>query len=152
MAATIDHEQRIKNYFTAWMNHDIDLLRTIFSPSAKYIIRRKTTYSGIEEITKYWKRNKNRQKNLQLHWKSLVSSYYCEVVEFGAYFWDLENNQYTKVNGQIIFKYDTNNQIICLTESYKVRTINKNLIHESLDATQDTFSSPQKNENKSLQK
>ena len=122
MVVSIDHKQRVENYFIAWKNYDIELLKSIFSQSAKYIIRRKKVYNGIEEIVKYWKKNKERQKNIQLHWKILNSSFRCEVVEFGAYFWDIESKMYTKVNGQIIFKYDCNNQITSLTESYKKRT------------------------------
>lgn len=122
MRVSIDHKQRVKNYFVAWENYDIDLLKSIFVPSAKYIIRRKRMYNGIDEIIKYWERNKKRQKQIQLHWKILNSSFHSEVVEFGAYFWDVESRMYTKVNGQIIFKFDSNNQIISLTEAYKKRT------------------------------
>lgn len=121
MVVSINHKQRVENYFIAWKNYDIDLLKSIFTQSAKYIIRRKKVYNGIEEIIKYWKRNKERQKNIELHWRILNSSFQCEVVEFGAYFWDMESKMYTKINGQIIFKYDSNNQITSLTESYKKR-------------------------------
>ena len=79
------------------------MLKAIFSQSAKYIIRGKRVYDGIDEIIKYWERNKARQKNIQLHWKIVESSFRCEVVEFGAYFWDLESKMHTKINGQIIF-------------------------------------------------
>lgn len=121
MVVSINHKQRVENYFIAWKNYDIDLLKSIFTQSAKYIIRRKKVYNGIEEIIKYWERNKERQKNIELHWRILNSSFQCEVVEFGAYFWDMESKMYTKINGQIIFKYDSNNQITSLTESYKKR-------------------------------
>ena len=121
MVVSINHKQRVENYFIAWKNYDIDLLKSIFTQSAKYIIRRKKVYNGIEEIIKYGKRNKERQKNIELHWRILNSSFQCEVVEFGAYFWDMESKMYTKINGQIIFKYDSNNQITSLTESYKKR-------------------------------
>lgn len=124
MAVSIDHKQRVENYFIAWKNYDIGLLKSIFSQSAKYIIRRKKVYDGIDEIVKYWERNKKRQKNIQLHWKILHSSFQCEVVEFGAYFWDIESKMYTKVNGQIIFKYNCDNQITSLTEAYKKRQQN----------------------------
>lgn len=121
MVVSINHKQRVENYFIAWKNYDIDLLKSIFTQSPKYIIRRKKVYNGIEEIIKYWERNKERQKNIELHWRILNSSFQCEVVEFGAYFWDMESKMYTKINGQIIFKYDSNNQITSLTESYKKR-------------------------------
>lgn len=124
MDAFIDHNQRVGKYFTAWKNYDVEMLKSIFSPVAKYVIRRKIIYNGIDEIVQYWERNKKRQKSIQLHWKVLNSSYRYEVVEFGAYFWDSESRLYTKVNGQIIFKYDCNNQIANLTEAYKKRTVN----------------------------
>lgn len=123
MDVSIDREQRVEKYFIAWKNYDIDLLRNIFSSSAKYIIRGKRTYYGIDEIIKYWERNEKRQKKIQLYWKILKSSSRCEIVEFGAYFWDLEDKVYTKINGQIIFKYNSKNQIISLTEAYKKRTV-----------------------------
>lgn len=125
MDAVIDHKQRVENYFIAWKHYDTILLKTIFSKTAKYIIRGKKTYLGIEEIIKYWERNRKRQKNIRLHWKIVKSSFKCEVVEFGAYFWDAESELFTKINGQIIFKYDNNNQITKLTEAYKKRTENK---------------------------
>ena len=53
MVVSINHKQRVENYFIAWKNYDIDLLKSIFTQSAKYIIRRKKVYNGIEEIIKY---------------------------------------------------------------------------------------------------
>ena len=91
MVVSINHKQRVENYFIAWKNYDIDLLKSIFTQSAKYIIRRKKVYNGIEEIIKYWERNKERQKNIELHWRKLYSSLQCEVMELGAYFWDKES-------------------------------------------------------------
>ena len=38
MVVSIDHKQRVENYFIAWKNYDIELLKSIFSQSAKYII------------------------------------------------------------------------------------------------------------------
>lgn len=122
MAAIINHNQRVKKYFIAWENYDTDLLRSIFLSSAKYIIRGKRVYYGIDEIEAYWERNRRRQKDIKLHWRIINSSWYCEIVEFGAYFWDLESQLYTKINGTIIFKYDHNNKITKLTEAYKKRT------------------------------
>lgn len=122
MAAGINHEERVGKYFTAWENYDMDLLKAIFLPTAKYIVRRKKTLCGIDEILKYWERNKKRQKKIQLHWKIIASGFKSEVVQFGAYFWDAEDKKYTKINGQIIFKYDGNSRISSLTEAYKKRT------------------------------
>lgn len=122
MDVSIDRKQRVAKYFIAWKEYDMDLLRDIFFSTAKYVIRGKRTYYGIEEIVQYWERNKKRQKDIQLYWKILNTSFHCEIVEFGAYFWDLEEEVYTKINGQIIFKYNSKNQIIKLTEAYKKRT------------------------------
>ena len=124
MGAIINHNQRVKKYFIAWKNYDTILLRFIFSSSAKYIIRGKRVYNGIGEIEAYWLRNMKRQKDIKLHWKIINSSLYCDIVEFGAYFWDLETQLYTKINGRIIFKYDKNDKIKKLTEAYKKRTEN----------------------------
>jgi len=62
MVVSIDHKQRVNNYFVAWKNYDIEMLKYIFSHSAKYIIRGRRVYKGIDEIVKYWERNKKRQK------------------------------------------------------------------------------------------
>ena len=137
MDAFISRKKRVRNYFIAWKNYDIEMLKAIFSQSAKYIIRGKRVYDGIDEIIKYWERNKERQKNIQLHWKIVESSFRCEIVEFGAYFWDLESKMHTKINGQIIFKYDRNNKIICLTEAYKKRTRKSLPLHSSWQCEQE---------------
>ena len=122
MVVITEQKNRPEAYFLAWKNFDTILLGNIFSTSAKYIIRGKRIYTGIEEIKKYWERNKNRQRNLKLHWHIVKTSSRCDVVNFSAYFFDIEENVYTKINGQIIFIYDANDKIIKLTEAYKKRT------------------------------
>lgn len=126
MVVITEQKNRPEAYFLAWKNFDTILLGNIFSTSAKYIIRGKRVYIGIEEIKKYWERNKKRQRNLKLHWHIVKTSFRCDVVNFGAYFYDIEENVYNKINGQIIFVYDTNNKIIKLTEAYKKRTMSIN--------------------------
>lgn len=121
MDAFTEHEKKVEKYFEAWKNYDILLIKAIFSESAKYIIRGKRTYKGINAIIAYWKRNERRQKNIQLHWKIVKESAHCEIVEFGAYFFDKETKKHTKVNGQIIFKFNNENKIITLSEAYKKR-------------------------------
>jgi|GEM_PF-5148092 len=124
MDVFIDPKQRVENYFIAWKTYNTNLLKAIFLPNAKYIIRGKITYCGIDNIIKYWENNKKRQKDIKIHWKIIRSSFKYEIVEFGAYFWDREEQMYTKVNGQIIFEYDSDNRIVKLTEAYKKRVKN----------------------------
>lgn len=66
-------------------------------------------------------KNQKRQKDLQLHWKVIKRTARCDVVEFGAYFYDISEKLYNKINGTIIFKYDANEKIKVLTEAYRKR-------------------------------
>ena len=113
-------QYRSARYFTAWQNYDIELLRYIFTPDAKYVIRnRKRVYYGIEDIIEYWLRNKNRQRDLRVHWHIVKSSARTEVTEFVAFFQDIEKWEVAKVHGQIIFEYNAQNKIALLTEAYR---------------------------------
>lgn len=112
---------RVDKYFKAWNFYDIGLLKEIFSVNARYVIRKKKIYRGIDQIIEYWKKNQKRQKDLQLHWKVIKRTARCDVVEFGAYFYDISEKLYNKINGTIIFKYDANEKIKVLTEAYRKR-------------------------------
>lgn len=122
MDVIIKESQRVNSYFKAWKEYNIDLLRHIFTPNAKYVIRGKRTYYGIDQIVEYWKKNQKRQKELQLYWKIKKSTPRCEIVKFGAYFFDITTGLYNKINGEIIFKFDEKNRILVLTEAYTKRT------------------------------
>lgn len=111
---------RSARYFTAWRNYDMELLKFIFTPDAKYIIRnKKRVYNGIQDITAYWSRNKRRQQALNVHWHIVKSGMHFEIVEFTAFFQDVEKWEMVKVNGQIIFEYNAKNKITVLTEAYR---------------------------------
>lgn len=127
MAVTINHRKRVENYFIAWKKYDINLLKSIFSPIAKYIIRGKCIYNGIDDIIRYWTRNQKRQKNIRLYWKIINSNSRNEIVEFRAYFFDLEENVYNKINGRIIFEYNNKNEIVRLSEAYR-KSINQSRV------------------------
>ena len=115
---------RVKKYFIAWRTYDVSLLRSIFIPSAKYIIRNKERIlNGIDEIEQYWQRNKKRQKNIKLRWNIIKAQRYTDEVEFCASFWDEEKCQNIKVNGRIIFKYNAIDQIVRLSEAYRVKLL-----------------------------
>ena len=103
MDVIINRNNRAELYFRAWETYDTDLLKQIFTPTAKYTIRHKYIYYGIDQIIEYWNKNKQRQKGLHLHWREIDSGARGAKVEFGAYFMDVKEQMYTKVNGQIIF-------------------------------------------------
>lgn len=114
---------RVKKYFIAWQTYDLKLLCSIFSPTAKYIIRNKNrTFNGIEEIEQYWQRNKRRQQDIQLRWKIIRSQPHTDEVEFYAYFGDIEEHKNVRVFGRIIFTYNAAEQIIKLSEAYRVKS------------------------------
>lgn len=111
---------RSVRYFAAWRNYDMELLKLIFAPDAKYIIRnKKRVYNGIKDITEYWSRNKTRQRDLKVHWHIVKSGMRFEIVEFTAFFRDIEKWEMVKINGQIIFEYNAKNKIAVLTEAYR---------------------------------
>lgn len=111
---------RSAKYFTAWRNYDVELLKLIFASNAKYIIRhKKRVYSGIDDITEYWLRNKRRQRDLNVHWRIVKSGTRFEIVEFVALFQDVEQWEMVKVIGQIIFEYNAKGKIAVLTEAYR---------------------------------
>lgn len=113
---------RVERYFVAWQTYDCELLRSIFAPTARYIIRNKQrTYSGIEEIEQYWQRNKKRQKNIRLYWKVIQSYANTDEVEFSACFNDVEEQTDVKVFGRIVFTYNSSKQIVRLSEAYRLK-------------------------------
>lgn len=128
MAATLKTSNsyvRVKRYFIAWRTYDFELLRKIFSPTAQYVIRNKRRIlNGIEEIEKYWTRNKLRQKDIVLRWKIINSQSNMDEVEFYACFEDIEEQQNVtmKVYGRIIFKYDDMGKIVRLSEAYRIKS------------------------------
>ena len=127
MAATLKTNNnyiRVKRYFIAWRTYDFKLLRNIFVPTAQYVIRNKRrTLTGIDEIEKYWMRNKRRQKDIVLRWKMIDSQTNRDEVEFYACFEDTEMQQDFKIKvcGRIVFKYNDKGRIVKLSESYRIK-------------------------------
>ena len=120
MDATIVTKELINKYFKAWINYDIVLLNEIFESSAKYIIiNKKRVYEGIEEITSYWNRNKNRQRDLSLRWEVLEcqASYGC--VSFHATFFDVEEKTTNIIDGILRIHKSENNRIDVFSEEYR---------------------------------
>lgn len=119
---------RVEKYFVAWETYDFDLLRSIFAPTAKYVIRnKKRTYNGIEEIEQYWKRNKKRQRNIKLYWRVIQSYANADEVEFSASFNDIEEQKKVRVFGRIIFTYNSLKQIVRLSEAYRLNSTSQNV-------------------------
>lgn len=113
----------VEKYFLAWITHDSDLLRTTFEPFAKYIIINKNkVYNGIEEIDKYWIRNRKRQTDLKVKWKVIDSKPFCVLVDFMAVFVDTEDMEQNTICGRITFKISTNNRVAELSEEYTKKT------------------------------
>lgn len=93
------------NYFIAWKYYDFELLNNIFTRDAKYIIsNKKRVITGIEDISKYWKRNKDRQKNIKLTYRIKGIKRDLIKVIFQAKFYDIEENQNQTISGYIMFK------------------------------------------------
>lgn len=114
MGASMNRE-KVNLYFKAWREYDLTLLREVFTNEAKYIIENKNrVFEGIEEISRYWLRNKSRQNNIVLEWKMNTDN----DVSFCACFWDSEECEQQEVVGDIHFIFDENGRIVELREYY----------------------------------
>lgn len=109
----------VNNYFFSWKEYDIDLLTKIFHPKATYNIKPiHQVLTGIEEICRYWERNKKRQRNIIVEWeiiKTTLSSIDCE---FNAEFWDNEESEQQRISGNISFVI-IDGIIYSLSETYQ---------------------------------
>lgn len=127
MDASLSHNYRCNSYFEAWENYDLILLKNIFDRKAKYIVRRKKVYDGIEAIVNYWKRNADRQEDLKIIWQLLDTGRNHERVHFSAAFYDNEECLFNIIDGQIIFKYSKTGRIIKLSETYSKTNISESM-------------------------
>lgn len=113
-------------YFKAWQDYNTVLLREVFSVDAKYVIENKNRcFKGIEEICKYWHRNKKRQANLALEWKTESVS----RIWFRACFYDREEHEFQEISGIMSFCFNKQGKICELREYYNkvAQPIEKNL-------------------------
>lgn len=55
----------VRKYFDAWVTHDAQVIREIFSEDATYEILGSKTLRGIDEIEKYWVHNSRTQRNVK---------------------------------------------------------------------------------------
>lgn len=109
------NREKVDLYFKAWLEYDLTLLREIFTGEAKYIIENKNqVYEGIKEISRYWTRNKKRQKDIKLKWRTNSDN----GVFFRARFWDSEECELQVIVGVIYFTFDMSGRICELREYY----------------------------------
>ena len=109
------NRSNIDLYFKAWQEYDCVLLGEIFSVDAKYVIENKNRcFQGIEEIRKYWHRNKNRQANLTLEWKAESDL----RIWFRACFYDREEHEFQEISGIMSFGFNKQGKICELREYY----------------------------------
>ena len=117
-------DKRVDNYFKAWLSYDTMLLTQIFSPEATYDIKpRERVLIGQDEICRYWKRNKDRQKKLDVQWDVINSTQDQAISKFLANFIDIAEQQNQSILGVIHFLFNKNGQIIALSETY-TKTVN----------------------------
>ena len=115
----ISKDDCITGYFLAWLSYDLELLRFVFAPDAKYIIENKDrVYEGHAEIEKYWIRNKNRQRDLSLSWTIEERTDEYVSVKFNAQFYDIEEAERNTIDGNGFFCFDKNNRITVFREEY----------------------------------
>lgn len=117
----------VKKYFVCWKTYDTQGLKNLFSRDARYEIMPiyKTLY-GLEEIRLYWKKNRIRQRNIEISWdikKSLPNEVW---VDFSAEFIDVNENESQLVSGIILLIIDDNKKIYRLTELYTKKILGSN--------------------------
>ena len=117
---SLKNRKIVNNYFRAWQNYDITLIKRIFDYNATYRIIKHIpkTYLGIDSVIDYWERNKNRQAAIRINYRIKSISGSIVYVVFKAYFFDVEERQDQLVSGFIEFKI-RKNQIVSLKENYK---------------------------------
>jgi hypothetical protein len=95
------------------------VIRELFNEETPYRIikRNPKIYHGRQEIIKYWKRNKDRQKELRIKFKITKNSGNLANVQFKTLFFDLSESQNQIISGNIKFKIK-NNSIDSLKEAY----------------------------------
>lgn len=111
----------VEHYFQTWKEYNIRGVMQLFDAKAKYKIRPKQkTLNGHAEICEYWRRNKQRQKGIELLWDILSVKKSYAKVHFVAKFYDKEENEHQKVVGIIeLYLNEQQNTVILLSESYQ---------------------------------
>lgn len=116
--------ETVSKYFLAWQDHNLSLLRQIFDSNAQYtIVSKNLVFNGIEEICKYWQRNKERQQNLRVIWWILnveESSVRCKFI---ATFYDNQEQQQQEISGLITYRLGREGIIISLSETYQKKSL-----------------------------
>lgn len=120
---TIIQKEKVRQYFEAWSSYDITLVRQIFDEHAVYTIKNKAyKFEGVEGIIRYWRRNKARQRELDLNWNYAYVKHNNIGVIFRAKFFDIEEERYNYINGNIAFIFNEEDSIINLSEYYTKTT------------------------------
>ena len=102
-----DPKTLAKTYFEAWRTHDLTALGRIFDPGARYVILNKqTTFDGLEEISRYWIRNKARQRQLRVSYVAKEKNVAGDVIDlvFAAEFIDIIERERQDIIGDMTIK------------------------------------------------
>ena len=128
MEPTLNHIKFIEEYFRIWKTYDLLGIIQLFDDNARYEINSiQKILNGIDEICEYWKRNAQRQEELELFWDILSMEKSYVKVYFIANFYDNEEKEYQKIKGNIKFHLnDHNNKIILLSEFYRKISLGEN--------------------------
>lgn len=108
----------VNEYFRVWKSYDLEGLKRIFDYEAKYeIIPKKRTLMGHTGICEYWNRNLQRQQDLILSWNVIFSNNSYVKTNFIAEFFDIEEKEVQRIEGQIEFFINEDN-VSFLSENY----------------------------------
>ena len=110
-------QKLISDYFTAWKEHDLELIRAIFHPNCIYSINNTKTLRGITEILSYWRHNALRQKNIAYSYELLSSSTASCTIQWEASFDRVDTNDHRTLTGQMFITINKN-KIVSLSEIY----------------------------------
>lgn len=126
----------ISEYFNHWKNSDPNDLISLFDDDAKYQIDNlDRTYFGRDEIYEYFKKNAERQRNIDIEYDKKLTNKQSVSCNFRASFDDITENEHQTIFGDMCFVIDDEtNKIIMFRERYKISRvqIGDNKIKEAL--------------------
>ena len=91
--------QIINIYKIAWETHDAELLRSIFHDDATYQEHHNTIFHGIEQISTYWIKNSNRQRDVSFEVIDWTTANGTLIIHWEASFLDIIQNKVDSLEG-----------------------------------------------------
>jgi hypothetical protein len=90
----------VEQYKRAWENHDMNLLRNLFSDKAEYHEKEgQRPFKGIESICHYWRKNKETQSSVEFHPSRINYNNGILSTDWQCTFYRKDLSKWMKLNG-----------------------------------------------------